>query len=190
MIKKILVVLISVSTSFAFILFRVPNVSEAEINTTLANEEKEQRLVIHFVGVPLEQSLQNHIVELCKIYNVPPSLVFAVIEQESSYNPNALNYSEDCFGLMQIHECNFTTYNLDEPYNAFENVRVGITILSELLNKYEDVNKALMAYNCGEYGARRLWNKGITSNSYSRSVLDKQDKINESERVYYYVEEN
>lgn len=188
--KRIMVLLTAFTFSLAFVLFSIPNVSEAGINHSTTTVEKEQRLVINFVNVPLEQNLQNYIFELCSIYKVSPTLVFAVIEQESSYNPNALNRSEDCFGLMQIHECNFTTYNLDEPYNAFENVRVGITILSELLNKYEDVNKALMAYNCGEYGAKRLWNKGITSNSYSRSVLDKQDKINESERVYYYVEES
>ena len=187
--KKIIVVLMTFIISTSFVLFNVPNISEAgeRIEST---EITEQRLVIYFVDIPLEQALQDYIINLCRIYNVSPTLVFAVIEQESCYDPNALNRSEDCFGLMQINKCNFITYNLDEPYNAFENVRVGITMLSELLSKYDDVHKALMAYNCGEYGAKCLWNKGITSNTYSRSVLNKQEKINESERVYYYVEES
>ncbi|MBQ2973383.1 MAG: transglycosylase SLT domain-containing protein [Clostridia bacterium] len=187
MIKKIIITII---LSLAFVLIKVPCETNA---TTLSADVSSTNAVVEikqYFDVPLENELQDYIIDLCKVYNISPTLVFAVIEQESCYDPNALNRSEDCFGLMQINECNFITYNLDEPYNAFENVRVGITMLSELLSKYEDVHKALMAYNCGEYGAKCLWNKGITSNTYSRSVLNKQEKINESERVYYYVEEN
>lgn len=184
MIKKII---ITVVLSLAFVLIKVPCETTQNVDVSTTNSVVE---IKQYFDVPLEHELQDYIVDLCKVYNISPTLVFAVIEQESNYNTYALNSSENCYGLMQIHECNFTTYNLDEPYNAFENVRVGITMLSELLEKYKDVNKALMAYNCGEYGAKRLWNKGITANSYSRSVLNKQEKINESERVYYYVEES
>ena len=34
-----------------------------------------------------------------------------------------------------------------------------------------DYNKALMAYNMGDYGAKKAWENGITSTSYSESVL-------------------
>lgn len=187
--KNLCVIFLAMIISVSFVIIFVPAISKAGESQQNTTQETTEKLVVHF-DVPLEQDLQNYVFDLCKKNAISPLLIFAIIEQESNYNPNALNASEDCFGLMQIHECNFTTYNLDEPYNAFENVRVGITILSELLDKYEDVNKALMAYNCGEYGAKRLWKKGITSNSYSRSVLDKQNEIGQRERVYYYAKES
>ena len=187
MIKRIIAVMVSIIASLIFVLIKLPSdMSKAEEKTNAVETATESVKV--FFDVPLDQNLQEYIFELCRIYNVSPTLVFAVIEQESDYNPNALNGSENCYGLMQIHECNFSAYGLDEPYNAYENARVGITMLSELLNKYKDVSKALMAYNCGEYGARQLWNRGVTSTSYSRSVLNIQEKISQKERVYYVEE--
>lgn len=181
MIKKIL---ITVVLSLAFVLIKVPCETNATTQNAAVSSVNAVVEIKQYFDVPLEHELQDYIVALCKVYNISPTLVFAVIEQESDYNTYALNPSENCYGLMQIHECNFTTYNLDEPYNAFENVRVGITMLSELLEKYDDVHKVLMAYNCGEYGAKCLWNNGVESTSYSRSVLAIQKTLVEKERIY------
>ncbi len=148
--------------------------------TTIATKEK---LRIYY-DVPLERRLQDYIVELCKANNISSELIFAIIQVESSYCETAVNTSENCFGLMQINECNFNTYQLDEPMNPYENVRVGITIFSELLRRYEDVNKALIAYNCGVAGAERLWSNGITQTSYCRKVASAKQEIIEKGRVY------
>lgn len=191
MFKKIIAVII---TSILFVCVKIPvgTTEERPIttcsNTTSTETYKAERLLVRY-DVPLDAELQNYIVELCKVYNLSPSLVFAVIEKESTYNAEAVNASESCFGLMQINECNFIAYEVDEPYNAFENVRAGIEILSDLFDKYGDINKVLIAYNCGEYRAKTLWSQGITSTSYSRSVLEIQKEINSKERIYY-VEEN
>lgn len=50
-------------------------------------------------------------------------------------------------------------------------------MLSELISKYDSVTLALMAYNNGEAGAKRLWDDGIYSTSYTRNVLSKQVAI-------------
>ena len=46
----------------------------------------------------------------------------------------------------------------------------------ELLEKYSDTHKALMAYNCGETGAKRLWNQGYLTSTYSRKVVTNYEK--------------
>lgn len=137
-----------------------------------------------YYDVPLSRDLQDYIVDLCNVNNISPELVLAIIKVESNYCATAVNASESCYGLMQINRCNFAAYQLDEPTDDFENVRVGITIFSELLDKHGNVNKALMAYNCGPTGAKRLWEKGITETSYCRKVAAAKQEIVGRERIY------
>lgn len=137
-----------------------------------------------YYDVPLSRDLQDYIIDLCKVNNISPELVLAIIKVESNYCATAVNASESCYGLMQINRCNFAAYQLDEPTDDFENVRVGITMLAELLDKHGDINKALMAYNCGPTGAKRLWEKGITETSYCRKVAAAKQEIIGKERVY------
>ena len=49
-----------------------------------------------------DEELKGYIRELCEAYGIPETLVFAVIEKESSWNADAVNYNDTCFGLMQI----------------------------------------------------------------------------------------
>lgn len=137
-----------------------------------------------YYDVPLSRDLQDYIIDLCKVNNISPELVLAIIKVESNYCATAVNASESCYGLMQINRCNFAAYQLDEPTDDFENVRVGITIFAEQLDKHGDVNKALMAYNCGPTGAKRLWEQGITETSYCRKVAAAKQEIIGKERVY------
>ena len=63
-------------------------------------------------------------------------------------------------------------------YDPYDNIIVGIDILAEKLAKYEDVEKALIAYNAGDAGARKLYfEKGIYSNRYSRAVMEIAENI-------------
>lgn len=137
-----------------------------------------------YYDVPLSRDLQDYIIDLCKVNNISPELVLAIIKVESNYCATAVNASESCYGLMQINRCNFAAYQLDEPTDDFENVRVGITIFAEQLDKHGDVNKALMAYNCGPTGAKRLWEQGITETSYCRKVAAAKQEIVGKERIY------
>lgn len=46
-----------------------------------------------------------------------------------------------------------------------------------LFEKYEDPEKVLMAYNMGETGAKRLWDKGIYETDYTNKVIKNIMKI-------------
>lgn len=125
--------------------------------------------------------LKAYIEELCAEYGIPETLVFAVIEKESSWNADAVNYNETCFGLMQINVINFAwleeDLGLDDPKDPYQNVKAGIYMLSGYLEKYIDYHMALMCYNCGETGARQLWQEGSFTNAYSRWVINRMNDL-------------
>ena len=126
--------------------------------------------------VPLSSSLQNTVKEASQLFGVSEQLILAVIEVESSYNPDA--YSEGCYGLMQINEINMpwleselSTYGVTSiKENPADNIKAGAFLIGLYIRRYGDLHKALMAYNCGEYGAQDLWDAGYESSRYSRKV--------------------
>lgn len=130
---------------------------------------------ITYYNVPLSHSLQRFIYEVCADENVPVSLVIAMIDHESKFNPEVVSATDD-YGLMQINSINHE--QLEEQYRAadmldpYQNVFCGIKVLGSYIKKYDDLSYALMAYNMGEYGAKKAWESGVKFTSYSDSVLE------------------
>ena len=77
------------------------------------------------------------------------SLLHAVIQAESSYNPNALS-KKGAVGLMQLMPGTAERYGVKDRYNPRENVAGGTRYLRDLLTQFRDVELALAAYNAGE----------------------------------------
>lgn len=125
--------------------------------------------------IPLSCSLQEVMQQACKDYGVPYALALAVAECESCFDLEA--DSGICWGVMQINPCNYPRLRElgIEPTEYEGNIVAGVFMLGELLNKYGDTSKALMAYNCGETGARRLWDQGYETSAYSRKVMTQSD---------------
>lgn len=48
-----------------------------------------------------------------------------------------------------------------------------------LTEKYEDPHQVLMAYNCGEAGAKKLWKQGKTTSEYSREIMIRAEELRE-----------
>jgi soluble lytic murein transglycosylase-like protein len=118
--------------------------------------------------------------EICADENVPMTLVLAMIEHESGFNAEAVSSTND-YGLMQInsvnHEMLEEKYQSADMLNAYQNVFCGVKILGGYVAKYEgDYTKALMAYNMGEYGAKKAWSNGINSTTYSDTILELCEK--------------
>ena len=60
---------------------------------------------VTYFDVPLSHSLQRYIYEVCADENVPVSLIIAMIDQESKFNPEVVSKTGD-YGLMQINTIN------------------------------------------------------------------------------------
>lgn len=137
---------------------------------------------VFLYDIPLSDSLQRYIYEICADEGVPVTLALAMIEHESGFNPEVVSSTND-YGLMQInavnHEWLEEKYRTADFLNPYQNTFCGITIIGGYIEKYGDYGKALMAYNMGDYGAQKAWENGVTSTDYSTKILDLMQKYEE-----------
>lgn len=128
-----------------------------------------------FFDVPLSHSLQRYIYEVCADEEVPVTLVMAMVEHESQFNPEVISKTND-YGLLQINAVNHETlaeqYRTADMLNPYQNIFCGVKIIGSYVKQYDgDYTKALMAYNMGAYGAAKAQESGITSTSYTETIL-------------------
>lgn len=140
---------------------------------------------VFLFDVPLSDSLQRYIYEICADEGVPVTLALAIIEHESGFNPEVISSTDD-YGLMQInavnHEWLEEKYRIADFLNPYQNAFCGITIIGSYIEKYDDYGKALMAYNMGDYGAQKAWENGVTSTDYSTTILSLMQEYEEVSR--------
>jgi soluble lytic murein transglycosylase len=101
-----------------------------------------------------EQIVRGH----ARNYQLDPALLAAVIYQESKFRSNAKSDS-GAIGLMQLQpgtakgiaiRTGGSRFQTSDLYNPEINVRYGSWYLRHLLDKYEDEETALAAYNAGQ----------------------------------------
>ncbi len=99
------------------------------------------------------------------VYRLDPALVAAVIRNESRFDPDALS-SAGAVGLMQIMPDTgawiaslqgIQTASLLRLEDPATNIALGAWYLRHLLDRFIDLDTALMAYNAGPTHAER-WN--------------------------------
>lgn len=77
---------------------------------------------------------------------IDPNLALAVMQTESSGNPNAVS-PVGAVGLFQLMPSSFPGVNINDPIT---NIDTGVNYLASLLNQYNgDTTLALAAYNAG-----------------------------------------
>lgn len=146
-------------------------ISSEEITDVVETTTAEAKIENIYYDCPLSHDLQDYIRELCSENGIPMSLVIAMIDVESSFDPDAISSTDD-YGLMQINKSNhgwLRTHGVTDVLDPYQNVLGGIIILSQCYNG--NMSKALMEYNLGLGSASKLWDKGVYSTYYSRTVL-------------------
>lgn len=111
--------------------------------------EVEEEKIETYEEVPLEWFLQEYAYRCCERYGVNKAFFLAMCESESSFDTDAVGDSGKSLGLMQINKCNWTKYDLDASM-VYDNLEIGIRMLSELIIKYEEFDHVVMAYKGGE----------------------------------------
>jgi soluble lytic murein transglycosylase-like protein len=83
-------------------------------------------------------------------YSVDPTLVRAVIQVESNFNPNCVS-SKGARGLMQLMPATARRFGVTDIQDPEQNIHGGVRFLSYLMRLFnEDLPRVLAGYNAGE----------------------------------------
>lgn len=147
---------------------------------TLPQEKLEVNAKESFVEYKLSEKTKDCIIVCADYFGLPREVIQALIEKESSGNPDATNETakDRYIGLMQISEGLYADTCLslggESLYDELDNIMTGCYLLSKLYNKYNDISTALVAYNMGE---NAMLKRGITSSKYSEWILNRSEEI-------------
>jgi len=127
-------------------------------------------------------------------HSISPSLIHAMIKNESNYNPYAVS-SKGAKGLMQLMPKTASNYGVDDPYDPRQNIEAGIKHMKNLLSVYDGkLNLALAAYNAGQGAVKKY--KGIPPFPETQNYIKKinstynKSRISTQKTIYTYYNES
>ncbi|PQP80545.1 lytic transglycosylase [Paenibacillus sp. PCH8] len=121
-------------------------------------------------GASVPTDFESLIAQASAKYGVPESLIKAVIDTESNFNPNVVS-SAGAKGLMQLMDGTATGLGVSNAFDPAQNIDAGTKYLSLQLQRFGgEVKMALAAYNAGPGRVSRL---GVSSDSELMSVLNR-----------------
>ena len=132
-----------------------------------------------------------------KNYDLDPSFLAAVIEQESKFRADAKS-SAGAIGLMQLQPATAkgiairtggSKFVLSDLYDPELNIRYGSWYLHHLMVKYGDERLALAAYNAGQQNVDR-WRAAGEGVQFpeTRAYIDKVERLKKIYRRAYASE--
>lgn len=120
-------------------------------------------LVLFNICFPLKY--HDEILIAAKTYSIDPVLIASQINAESSFDKNKVS-PKKAIGLMQLLPSTAKSLTNNEEIDLFDpniNIDLGVKYLSYLINKFNDIDTALFAYNAGEGNVTRwLTEQNIT----------------------------
>lgn len=126
--------------------------------------------------------VDNAITIASQKYGVDEKLIRSLIKQESNFDPQCVS-SAGAIGLMQIMPHTIKKFNVQDPYNVYENIDAGTKHLKGMIERYSgDIVKAIVAYN---WGGNALDKSGFTSLE-DISMLPMETRIHVTNIFDYY----
>jgi hypothetical protein len=125
------------------------------------------------VSAPLPTSTSTYvpyddlIAKYSAMYSVPTNLVHAVIQVESGYDERAVSRT-GAKGLMQLMPETARRFNVNDPFDARQNIEGGVRYLRQLLDQFP-LKMAVAAYNAGESAVRRF--RGVPPYAETRGYV-------------------
>ena len=123
---------------------------------------------------PVNQYIKDYddiIHKASKRYGVDVSLIKAVIKAESDFDQHAVS-SKGAQGLMQLMPGTADAMDVDDPFDAKDNIHGGTRYLSLMLERFQnDMRLALAAYNAGP--ERVAEHRGVPPYQETKTFIDR-----------------
>jgi len=121
----------------------------------------------------------EHIMQAAQNYKIDPALIRAIIQAESSYNPQAVS-KRGAQGLMQLMPGTAKSLGIEDSFNPALNIDGGVRYFRQLLDRFGgDEVLALAAYNAGSRYVRKY--KGVppfrATKIYIKKVFKYRDQF-------------
>lgn len=109
-------------------------------------------------------------------HGVPASLITAVMDTESSYDPNAKS-PKGASGLMQLMPDTARSLGVQNINDPDENINAGAKYLSDMYKQFGSVETALIAYNYGPGNTQKWLDKGGKTSDLPKETQNYLTKI-------------
>lgn len=93
------------------------------------------------------KDFEPQVIKAGRKYQLPPSLLRALIKVESNFNPEAVS-NKGCIGLTQLHPETARELKVN-PWDPSQNIMGGAAYLRQMLDRFGRIDHALWAYNAG-----------------------------------------
>ena len=107
------------------------------------------------------------------IRKISPELVAAMVHTESDFRAGLVSH-KSAQGLMQIVPSTAALLGVDDPFDPAKNIAAGTKYFRYLLDRFDDENIALAAYNAGEGNVARFG--GVPPFAETRSYISKVNR--------------
>lgn len=174
---------------YAVMANQVDEAIQFEDPETLTLKKLQQKAEAIAEQTPLDLETSQVVVGYAEQFGLEPSLILAIIETESNFNPKEVGTHQDR-GLMQIipsterwlakdmgHEIGLE-YNPKRIFEPEYNIGLAATYLAFLKDSYGDnFHRILSEYNRGPYNLARYYQRnGTYATGYSKKVLKLEAK--------------
>lgn len=117
--------------------------------------------------------------EYSQKYGLDSDFVKAVVKQESGFNEKATSKC-GAMGLMQLMPGTAKALNVNDPYNARDNIEGGVKYLKGLMDRFDgDMKLALAAYNAGPNAVKKY--NGVPpyneTQNYVKNIMSMYQRI-------------
>ncbi|MCL1993362.1 MAG: lytic transglycosylase domain-containing protein [Spirochaetes bacterium] len=144
--------------------------------------------VIHFFAeIARSTEIASVILENTDRFDVPPALAFALVWEESRFNPRAINRANRNGsidrGLFQLNNRSFPQLEVNAFFNIETNAYLGVSYLRQSLDNAGYEIGALAMYNAGGSRVRYTGTPKVTLN-YVHRILENRNRIEEAFRFF------
>lgn len=148
---------------------------------------REKLIIEYYSDIIGNKQIASHVIKYSKLNDIDASLLAAVINVESSFNPKAVNKNKNGSmdrGLCQLNNKTFKNLSVNEFYNPETNIKHGANFLKWCtVESKNNVVKALAYYNAGIGNVSRK-KVGESTLNYINKVLKNKQQFDDGLKIY------